>query len=286
MAADGTRTTLPLDVTGATPYRGGFLVTVTGPDLGPRVVLLDSDLREVWRRCGQGAFAVSEDGNRTAYDTADCDSSVSTMRLDLSDEAPGGADPLLRDQAEQVPVEQGIPVGIIGDTVVARSLPGARSLVVDFDGGPEQITTLGQAAGSSEGRRLVSGQLAGHPSTGAVIDADSGAVLWDRPGWVLADFSPDGSMVLGTRTGRSGPVGSGVFDARTGELIHEFGQLADFESQQPVWEDDQHLLAVTTQGSAQAILRTTLDGAVERATETAPYDEDSLHLGLGLAPRP
>jgi hypothetical protein len=66
----------------------------------------------------------------------------------------------------------------------------------------------------------------------------------------------------------------------------EFGQIADFEAQQTVWEDDEHLLSVTTQGSVQAILRMTLDGAVERATETAPYEADSFDVAFAFAPRP
>jgi hypothetical protein len=62
--------------------------------------------------------------------------------------------------------------------------------------------------------------------------------------------------------------------------------LAGFRAHATVWEDDGHLLMATTQGHTQAILRTTLDGAVQRATETAPYGDSSDTLGFRFAPRP
>ena len=154
---------------------------------------------------------------------------------------------------------------------------------------PTPISSLGEARSVDEELHLVAGQLAGHPNTAAVIDGGHHTVLWKRKGWALEDLSPDGSMVLGVEIGDGarGPGGFGVFDARTGEVLHQFGQLAGFQAQQTVWEDDQHLLSVTTEGSTQAIVRTTLDGAIERATEAAPYDADSQRRSAWRsAPRP
>jgi hypothetical protein len=290
VAADGTRTTLPLEgVTNATPYRGGFLVAVTGPDLGPRVVLLDRDLKQVWRRCGQGTFAVSDRGLRTAYTTGDCRSSRLTLRLGVTEVPASVSNPLIADeQVQDLPVEQSIPAGVIGETVVAGSLPGARPLVVDFADQPAAIRSLGGARSVDESSHLVAGQLAGRPGTAAVIDADTDTVLWDRRGWALEDFSPDGSMVLGIEIGDGvrGSGGFGVFDARTGELLHAFAQLAGFQAQQTVWEDDEHLLSVTTEAASQAIVRLTLDGAMQRATRTSPYAPGSQDVALRFAPRP
>ncbi len=93
-------------------------------------------------------------------------------------------------------------------------------------------------------------------------------------------------MVLGVQDNGSSPTAFAVFDAETGKKLHTFAQLAGFEAQQTVWEDDDHLLSVTTQGSTQAILRLTLDGAIERTTETAPYDKDSFEVTYAFAPRP
>jgi hypothetical protein len=290
VAADGTRTTLPLDrITSATPYRGGFLVAVTGPDLGPRVVLLDRDLRQVWRRCGQGTFAVSDGGLRTAYATGDCRSSRLLLRLGVTEVPASVSNPLIADeQVQDLPVEQSIPAGVIGETVVVGSLPGARPLVVDFAYQPAAIRSLGEARSVDESRHLVAGQLAGRPGTAAVIDVDTDTVLWDRRGWALADFSPDGSMVLGVEIGDGtrGSGGFGVFDARTGEVLHQFGQLAGFQAQQTVWEDDEHLLSVTTEAASQAIVRLTLDGAIQRATPISPYVPGSQDVALRFAPQP
>jgi hypothetical protein len=289
VAADGTRTTLPLDhVTNATPYRGGFLVAVTGRDLGPRVVLLDHDLKQVWRRCGQGTFAVGEGGLRTAYATGSCRSSRVALRLGLTQLPASVSNPTPADERTQdLPTEQGIPVGVVGETVIAGALPGARSLVVDFVREPTPIRSLGEVRSVGAELSLVAGQLAGHPDTAAVIDGGHHTVLWERKGWALQDFSPDGSMVLGLEMG-DGTMGSGafgVFDARTGKLLHEFAQLAGFQAQQTVWEDDEHLLSVTTEAATQAIVRLTLDGAIQRATATSPYvpGED---VALRFAPRP
>ena len=51
-----------------------------------------------------------------------------------------------------------------------------------------------------------------------------------------------------------------------------------------VWEGDEHLLMTTTQGRTQAILRTTLDGAIQLATAAAPYNAGTMGLRYGLAP--
>jgi pimeloyl-CoA synthetase len=86
-------------------------------------------------------------------------------------------------------------------------------------------------------------------------------------------------MVVGMQFGKSS-LGVAVFDAETGERLHEFALPRDFRANGVAWEDDEHLLMTTTQIHTQAILRTTLDGAIQRATETAPYDPEGERFGL------
>jgi hypothetical protein len=263
VSAEGNRTTLPLDVRGATPYHGGFLVALPATSSNPQVALLDNELREVWRRCGQGGFALSNDGVQTAYTTAACDDHVATVHLGL---ASGMSD---LEQSQDLPVDLSIPVGVLGGAVVLGSLPGDNPHVATFSGPLEPIQALGSAEGVSEQLGLVSGQLAGNPRTGAVVDPESGEVAWVEPGWYVERFSPDGTHVLAVRGGDGRPLAWRILDAASGDVRHEFGLPAGLEEQAVTWEDDDHLLMVVTQGSQQAIIRTTLDGEISRATEVA-----------------
>lgn len=266
VSAEGNRTTLPLQgVTNATPYHGGFLAAVTGPDLGPRVVLLDNELHEVWRRCGQGGFAVSADGLSTVYVTGGCDEPLLTVSLGVTTGMGEG------EQSERLPRELEYPVGVLGGAAVTSAAPDQGGWITDFSGESHRIPGLGLVGGVSESNRLVSGQLDGHPRTGGVVDVDTGEVLWDTAGWFLEDFSPDGSKVLGVRS--DGQVrGWAVFDAATGDLLSESEVPPGPQVHTVAWEDDQHLLATVTQDGSGAILRIDRDGAMERATEPASYD--------------
>lgn len=271
VAADGTRTTLPVDQIGAaTPYRGGFLVAKHAE----KVALLDSQLREVWRKCAASHFAVSADGLRTAYQAINCpgpmDGTLHFGRTDGSDE-----------RTAYIP-QVGRPVGFLGDAVVVSSYNLVPPVLVDPDGTSTRIDALRSVAGVDERLGLVSGQ---HTSSGdirivgAVVDPRTGAVKWQLPDWNLHTFSPDGSMVVGARLDKSS-LGVAVFDAETGDRLHEFALPRDFQANRVAWEDDEHLLMTTTQIHAQAILRTTLDGAIQRATEVAPYEPEVQRFGL------
>ena len=118
-----------------------------------------------------------------------------------------------------------------------------------------------------------------------MVDASTGSVSWSERGWALLSFSPDGSMVVGVRIeGGGAPRGWGIFEAESGEQLHEFATPAGFEVTRVVWEGDEHLLMTTTQGRTQAILRTTLDGAIQLAAAAAPYNAGTMGLRYGLAP--
>jgi len=272
VAADGTRTTLPVDRIGsATPYRGGFLVSAYGDY---HLTLLDSSLRAVWRRCATAGLAVSQDGLRTAYPTGNCGLAAGTLHHGPTD----GTD----EQTARFPSAGQIPVGFLGETVVVSGYGGVSPALVDADGTTTTIDRLRRVSGVDDSHGLVSGQLASGGDvrvTGAVVDPRAGVVKWRAPGWTLRAFSPDGSMVIGMRLDDGGS-GVAIFDAETGEQLHAFALPRRFGFTQVAWEDDEHLLMTTTQIHAQAILRTTLDGAIQRATEVAPYNPESQRFGL------
>ncbi len=60
--------------------------------------------------------------------------------------------------------------------------------------------------------------------------------------------------------------------------LHEFTTPAGFAFTSAVWEDDAHLLMDTTQGSTQAILRVSFDGAIQLTTE--PSSSGGHHYAL------
>jgi hypothetical protein len=266
VSAEGVRTTIPLDeVDNATPYRGGFLVAVVGSDLGPRVVLLDNEMHEVWRRCGQGGFAVSADRLSTAYVTGPCDEPLLTVHLGGTS-GMGGVE-----QTEQLPREIAVPVGVLDGAVVTSALPDQGGWITDFSGESRRIPALEYVGGVSQASRLVSGQLEGRSWAGAIVDVDSGDVLWEAQGWFLANFSPDGTKVIGVQSDRGALTAWGVFDAQSGEREHQADVPADWEVNGVAWEDDQHLLLSATQDSTSAIVRSDLDGGLELATEVEPH---------------
>jgi hypothetical protein len=276
VAADGTRTTLPVEqIRAATPYGGGFLVAKQGAG---QVTLLDNELRQVWRKCAWSHFAVSDDGLRTAYQTTSCPGPIEgTLHFGPTD----GTDERTAPTGPAGPAGNG-PVGFLGDAVVVNSNNLRPPVLFDPDGTSTSIDALRFVTGVDEPLGLVSGQLASGGelhNVGAVVDPRTGAVKWQVPGWGLHTFSPDGSMVVGTQLDKL-TLEVAIFDAETGERLHEFVMPRWFRSDRVGWEDDEHLLIATTQVHAQAILRTTLDGAIQRATEVAPYDPEVERLGL------
>lgn len=172
--------------------------------------------------------------------------------------------------------------------MVASPYNQGSPALLDLDGTSTTIDQLSHVGGVNTRLGLVSGQLAGgivEWNTGAVVDPATGSVSWAKPGWQLYTFSPDGSMVVGLQTGGGGtPREWGVFDAESGKQLHEFTTPAGFAFSKVMWEDDEHLLMSTTQGPTQAILRTTLDGAIELATEAVPFGADTQGIRFAVAP--
>jgi hypothetical protein len=222
---------------------------------------------------------VSQDGLRTAYPTGNCGLAAGILHHGATDGSGERVTPF--------PAAGQVPVGFLGDAVVVSAYGGMPPALVDTDGTTTTIDRLRHVGGVDDSHGLVSGQLASGGElrpTGAVVDPRTGVVKWRARGWGLGAFSPGGSMVLGRRLDEGGSS-VGIFDAETGEQLHAFALPRDFGFTQVVWEGDEHLLMAATQVHTQALLRTTLDGAIQRASDAAPYDTDeSEGLRFGLAP--
>ena len=285
VAADGTRTTLPFDhVVRAAPYRGTFLVMVYGD---PHLIWLDRNLSGGARWCGHGSLSVSRDSGSTAFavskPTTGCKAG-GHVTLHLGPSSPSSAP----DQIRPMPTHDAALVGILGNAIVVSPYNQGSPALLAFDGTSTAIGELSHAEGVDARLGLVSGQLAGGRVTrltGAVVNPATGSVSWTKPGWQLFTFSPDGSMVLGVQTASVGrPLAWGVFDAESGKQLHAFKTPAGLSFRTVIWEDDEHLLMTTTQGHSQAILRSTLDGAIQLATEAVPFDGDTQDIRYALAP--
>jgi hypothetical protein len=108
-------------------------------------------MREVWRRCGQGGFAVSADGLSTVYVTGPCDEPLLTVYL-------GGTTGMGEvEQSEQLPREIEVPVGVLDGAAVTTALPDQGGWITDFSGESQRIPALGLVASVSQVSRAVSG---------------------------------------------------------------------------------------------------------------------------------
>jgi hypothetical protein len=175
------------------------------------------------------------------------------------------------------------PVGILPQGTVVDT---PRAKIVDGSGHTSNVAALVTAGGSDENHDVISGQLVSDHTTGAVVNASSGTVLWRAAGWGLGQFSNDGRYVLGVQPADGSPDTYAVFDAATGRRITTFslGSIAPRFVGSPAWDINDTLLAAVTANRTSAIVRIDLDGRVTRATPVV--DVSGQHLGYRLATRP
>jgi hypothetical protein len=275
------------NATTATPVRGGILASVhPAPGLmaqyGIAGTYLVSNAHHQYVGCGSDRFAMSTDGVESAYwlaDSCPVGGTVAGALYSGVDNTMGESGPghLATPVGTQV-----TPVGIVQQGIVTNAVHGrARSVqVVDSTGQMSPLTRLASAGGSDENNDVVSGQLANDVTTGAIVDAATGAVKVRVPGWILGQFSLDGKYVIGIR--RTDTVfgdSYAVFDATSGHRLLAFTAQSD-----PVWDTNDTLLSIGRGTNTTAIVRTDLHGSWTRATpivHSTPY-----RAGYRLATRP
>jgi hypothetical protein len=275
------------NATTATPARGGILVSVPpGSGLnrqgGIAGTYLVSDAGHQYLGCGSDRFAMSTDGVESAYWLADScpvgatvgGALYSGVNNTMGESGPGHV---------ATPVgSQVTPVGIVQQGTVVNVTHGGsgHTEIVDASGTRTPIAALAYAGGSDESNDVVSGQLAGDSSTGAVVDAATGAVKVRVPGWILGQFSIDGKYVVGIqRTDSVFGDSYAIFDAASGHRLIAFAAQSD-----PVWDTDDTLLSIGRGTNTTAIVRTDLQGNWTRATPIV--HSTSYWAGYRLATRP
>lgn len=261
----------------ATPVRGGILAAEARPagQMGSfrlsQISLNDNgEAHELG--CGTARFAMSTDGVQSAYWLADSCTPGGAGRLysgvnnTMGESGPGF-----------VATPTGAiyePVGIVSQGVVVNDVGADRGngptpLLVAPDGTTTRFGQLRFLAGSDENNDVVSGQLASASTTGAVLDASTGQVIWRAPGWALGQFSDDGKYVAAEQLPNPGVYA--ILDATTGAEVARLAPIGEHVSiQQVAWDFDDTLLAVATDSLDEAIVRFDLQGHVTRATATKP----------------
>lgn len=262
---DGTRTRVPdrFGVSQIAAFGQQFLVADARYFEGTNgLALLGPGSREDLGPCTSGGGAVTGDESLASWATFGCPESV---------EGPASA--IIHRRSATGTDQQVIPnepdknsltavVGFLGNEVVYTRGFGQATYVTDLVAPPRQIPKIAKVTGIDETGGLLAGQLLGRTTEDAgVIDPRTGEVLWHRRGLYIRDFSPTGELILGS-------VGDQwfVFDAETGKPQQTLFDGLDVLG--TVWETDQQLLAIVTQGKDQAIVRSTVDGALSLASDT------------------
>jgi hypothetical protein len=271
----------------AMPARGGILAAVPPgagmndrPDGTPVYLVSGGSAQKLG--CGADRFAMSTDGVESAYWLADScavgsshGSLFSGVNNTMGEAGPGSV-------ASPVGAVYS-PIGIVRQGVVVNDVGTDRSLKAPAIIAPDRTTPLVQlqeAGGSDENNDVVSGQLAGDSSTGAIVDASTGVVRLRVPGWILGQFSMDGKYVLGIqRTDSLLGDNYAVFDTASGHRLIAFAAQSD-----PVWDTNDTLLSIGRGTDTVAIVRIDLQGSWSRATPIV--HSASYWAGYRLATRP
>lgn len=273
-----------------TPYADGWLAVGTERSYD-EVVFLDGDLEVADRRTGAGpTLAVNEDRSRVAYTTR---TSGETLLVNAPTD---GAAPV----TWSVPVlDEGselVPVGFLdADTVVYRTEGEQPDMGIAGPG--RELTPIPgflRLSDASEATGLVAGMVSYDDLDGAcsgVLAAATGEKLWERCDLTVRAFSPDGRFLiagLGYSDGAAGPPSLSVLDARTGDSLLELAAeprgRTVVEVNQSAWKDDDTVLAILTEGDAQAMVRIQLDGSVETVTDV--FGPVGMDLDLWFAETP
>jgi hypothetical protein len=288
---DGDRT-VPIDVADDAavqfaPVAGGYLVAAADPRSGqPKIRLVAGD--GAVRHTVTGAFslpAVSSDGRAIAYSElrggdGGGEPSIDLVVVDTSTGAERAR--------KHVDVHAAMVVGFLRGLLVftGQSDDGGRTDLWNPETG--QIRTvqgLGRAHGTN-GVDLVLADTKVDPQTfeprcAGIRDMAAGVMKAEICDQQVAGLLGDGRWVLAQSRNERGPLA--VVDTASGRTLLEVTVTPEL-SRAPVTEPDGSLLLVVNQGNREAVVRCTLAGRCERATDVlpAPSEQGSFALATTL----
>lgn len=271
---DGARVDVPAPhgISAITAYDGGFFITDTRHFEGSvGLARVDASGRVVDEWASGGSAAVGPDGSVAWTSFVPLESGEAGRSL------VHRVDPCGRETVQEWPHRAPFSVaGWIGDQVV---VDGAFQLPVELLDPSGSRTPLPLAGASDVSGTLVAGNLDPDGDTSGVVDATSGTVLW-RVRASIEGFSPSGHrVVVSAHRGRDTWVARAADGRRLWNL-----DVPARSSAEPVWEDERHVLAATTQGVVAAVMRFGPGGAVERATGVSRSDYDDPAYVLATQP--
>lgn len=284
---DGGEIELPEYFGGPLPFGDGLVGTWFGNSAGVSVMFLDSAGAMTEYR-GEGP-AVTADGSLIGY----YDQEASQLRFAQTD--GGGTGP----SAIPVPADQIVmPIGFLDDRTLISNIRSADGTPLGIrrdtltGGDPESGDTppwqTERITAVSEAAQLVVG-ISGYAEAemcSDVFGADGGK-LWGTCEYSFDHFSPDGRYLVGAHAYRdgAGTAFTVIVDAQTGELIHQYDATDGYITNMS-FEDDDHVLIVMNSNRPHraAILRCTVDGSCETATDVRDLGDDEWPFGFGTQP--
>jgi hypothetical protein len=180
-------------------------------------------------------------------------------------------------------------MGVAGGYVVFNAVDGDKDVVATAHmSGPsgdvyESWPSLKTATAVSPTGEQIVGELTdperGQRHCSFMLDPDSGDPVWHSCDWRPLEFSADGSRVLAidAATEGLGPRNMAVLDAATGDVVRTFTTRGTFG--RATFEDDDTIIAVVAVEDEASIVRCTVTGDCELATEpatVAPSEPDSV----------
>ncbi|MGZ6852368.1 MAG: hypothetical protein ACXVEV_16020 [Nocardioidaceae bacterium] len=288
MRPDGGTVTLPGVYAAITPYRGGYLASPRH-SADQQVVTLDNALHVASTRPGSSALAISGDLMEASYFLASPSGGPGELVSGISNG--------MADTESKQPVPAGVsatPVGYTGAGSVLYTTDGVspHAYVTDFGNtGPREVPGMLKATGANEQRGLISGLTRANPDGSgcfSVLRAASMSPLWQTCDFSLGRFSVDGKYVAAGPSYLDG-LGSAsvaILDAGTGTPVARFQRPAssDLLVANTAWQDDDHLLALVHESGAWSILRLSVDGHVEAATDPVPGSADQPAFAFAATP--
>jgi hypothetical protein len=289
-AADGREIGMLGGVFDVAPFGDGLVgATINdSPDL--RIAFIGADGEPTMYR-GFGPV-ISADGDLVAW----YDTDASQLRFAASGGAPA-PDPIDVTQPLQ-------PVGFAGPDALIVNVgtdafisTGVRRYDLS-DGSATDLPAelLGAMTVSQSGRVFGFTEQLDFDSCTAMFADGGEQPLWTTCDYRFEQFSPDSRYLLGVGINSDGIGASSAFvvDAETGELVHRFDASQPGYINDTAFEDDGTVLLTYTSSdnfseAETAIVRCSLDGSCEAATEVRdlPEDDPALELrlfGLGLQP--
>jgi hypothetical protein len=270
-----------------TPVYGGYLVQVTNNDVDAdpfnRVMLVDAagnkvrDLPLINEHAPHALPAVSADGRTIAW--PEWTASGSGSKLVVGDSATGKV--LHSKVIADVPFPY--PVGFVGQKVVfAAGLPAETDLafgkaVKDLgsgvtgiwdpaSGGISAIDEAGAARGVDDFEHILTGTNPAQTCP-AVYDATTNRRLWRTCGMEFSKLSRSGVVIGEEDVFEPDKTRTVILDAVTGRRLLE---IKGSYSEAIAWEQGDDFLLVAGDGQGAVIVRCSLAGHCERATEPLP----------------